>query len=494
VEPAGLGVPPYLSSYVRYAYSSLLATKHFNEISYATIDDFRVAVGLQDTDALIKGYTDRLTYSLTKNAPYILDILQSSELVVVIAGDAVPSVHLHAVNGSTEEISQALSYAKGQRIVVGPAANYLRSKNHPFHNLFKAFHNQTFAPDNLLVSSTTPISYEELNQLISSFEGLLSQIPWPVISEMDLYRGCTRRNYCSFCNEPVKNREVVFREPQDIIREVELLYQAGVKHFRLGQQACFFSYFNGNLDKISQLLEGIRERCPEILVLHIDNVDPLVAASTKGRKIAKCIATYCTEGNCAPMGIESFDPAVVQRNHLTVTPEVLVRAISNIEEFGSEIGSLGQRKLLPGLNLIYGLPGETRRTHFENMRWLIKILEEGHFCHRTNVRQLSVYEGTELNEQDISKSETFDEDFNVWKRDIAELYDLPMKKRVYPAGQVLRDLHSFFVNEEGTWFRRLGSYPIMVIEPEQSIQRYEKRDLVITKHAGRYIYGRVLEP
>ena len=45
-----------------------------------------------------------------------LDVIGHSPdaaIVVVIAGDAVPSVHLHARNGSLEEIARALSLSRG---------------------------------------------------------------------------------------------------------------------------------------------------------------------------------------------------------------------------------------------------------------------------------------------------------------------------------------------------------------------------------------------
>lgn len=492
VEPAGLGVPPYLSTYVRYAYLALEATKLYTDIRYITIDDFRAATQQGDDQAQALGYTDPLTYSLTTNASCALDLLATADLVVVIAGDAVPSVHLHAINGSLDEILLALSSVRSTCLVLGPAANYLRKPDHPAHHRFQAFHLQNIAPHRLFQNNFGPLPYAQLHTFMGPFHALLAQIPWKVIAEVELYRGCTRNQFCAFCNEPVKNRLVDFRPPEHILTEIQLLYEAGVRHFRLGQQACFFSYYHRDLAKITQLLAGIRERCPLLEVLHIDNVDPLAAASPRGKAIAKLVVEYCTEGNCAPMGIETFDQAVVAQNALTCTPDVLLRAISHIEEEGAAFGPGGQRKLLAGLNLIYGLPGETRRTHFENMKWLLTLLEDGHLCHRTNVRQVQVYEGTPLEERVLPHRDSSEEDFRTWKRDIAELYDQPMKERVYPKGQVLSGLHVFLVNQKGSWFRRLGSYPIMVIAADQVFPRYEQHDLLVTGHAGRYIYGQVL--
>jgi len=94
---------------------------------------------------------------------------------------------------------------------------------------------------------------------------------------------------------------------------------------------------------------------------------------------------------------------------------------------------------------------------------------------------------------ELPKNATFDEDFHSWKRDIAELYDRPMKQRVFPTGHILRELYAFLVNKKGTWFRRLGSYPIMVIDSRRPFPRYEQHDVVVTEHEGRYIYGQALE-
>ncbi|MGH3820713.1 MAG: hypothetical protein ACRDRE_23820 [Pseudonocardiaceae bacterium] len=41
VEPSGLGVPPYLSTYVRDAYSALRKAYPSADVRYLTIDDVR---------------------------------------------------------------------------------------------------------------------------------------------------------------------------------------------------------------------------------------------------------------------------------------------------------------------------------------------------------------------------------------------------------------------------------------------------------------------
>jgi radical SAM superfamily enzyme with C-terminal helix-hairpin-helix motif len=71
---------------------------------------------------------------------------------------------------------------------------------------------------------------------------------------------------------------------KDIISEVEALYRNSVRHFRLGSQPCLFSYMAKDTGKeeypkpdpeaIERLFKGIRSIAPDLLTLHIDNVNP----------------------------------------------------------------------------------------------------------------------------------------------------------------------------------------------------------------------------
>jgi radical SAM superfamily enzyme with C-terminal helix-hairpin-helix motif len=367
-------------------------------------------------------------------------------------------------------------------------AAYARGNDGELTGVFDAVHSHTVTRDNLLHGSTHAASYAELRVQRGSYERLVSQLGWESIAEIELYRGCTRRKFCSFCNEPDKAPLVAFRSVEDVQEEINALYAAGVRNFRLGQQTCFFSYHNRDVAAIGSMLAGIRSSCPELQVLHIDNADPLAVASKSGARIAKLVAEYCTDGNCAPMGMESFDRNVIQRNNLTCTPDILMRAIENINEAGAELGPHGLPKLLPGLNLIYGLPGETHRTHFENLSGLSRILDSGALCHRTNVRQVRAYPGTPLAMETEYEAPSAAH-FPTWKEDLTQIYEVPMKARVYPIGRQITGLHSFFVTSSGTWHRRLGSYSIQVVERESVRPLFQPTDLVVSGHSGRYIYG-----
>jgi radical SAM superfamily enzyme with C-terminal helix-hairpin-helix motif len=406
-----------------------------------------------------------------------------------VAGDAVPSVHLHAVNGSLEEIARALACVRGRRCLLGPLSTYALNAPAEYAGLFDAVHTHTVTSRDLALGSRQPAAYREARVDRGGFSGLIEQLTWRPIAELELYRGCTRRKFCDFCNEPAKSPNVAFREVEDVVEEAALLYAAGVRNFRLGQQTCFFSYWNRNEEAIRALLNGIRERCPELEVLHIDNADPLAVAAPVGLRIAKLVADYCTEGNCAPMGMESFDPLVIERNSLTCTREILMRAVQHVNEAGADRGPGGLPKLLPGLNLIYGLPGETHRTHVANLRGLAEILDAGLLCHRTNVRRARAFPGTPLAALGDRAPLPSAEHFATWKADIDCSWDQPMKERVYPSGLRVPGLHSYFVGERGTWWRRLGSYSIQIVERDAAVPVGTTADLTITGHAPRMIFG-----
>ena len=484
VEPSGLGVPPYLSVYARQAFDALRRACPGVNVRYVTIDDLRWCwnKGQPFTRAPL---SDQLTYSATVNRNDAIKVLADAEVVVVIAGDAVPSVHLQARNGSPDEIGVILGLIQGKRVLLGPLASRLPTQA----GRFDAVHTHTIASENLLSGSRSAASYSALAADRDSYMDLIPQLRWQPVAEIELYRGCTRRRFCSFCNEPVKSPHVRFRSPADVLSEISLLYAGGVRNFRLGQQTCFFSYLNRDSDAIGGLLEKIREKCPDLEVLHIDNADPLAVASPAGARIARLVAEYCTEGNCAPMGIESFDPAVIQANALSCTPEILLRAVANVNEAGSHAGPQGLPVLLPGLNVVYGLPGETHRTHYDNLSWLVRILDMGYLCHRINVRMAHAYPGTPLSDGLLSGPVPSAEHFPSWKADISYVFDQPMKQRVYPTGMRIPGLHSFFVTSRGTWHRRLGAYSIQVVEHGTARPLGERAELMITGHEPRFIYG-----
>ena len=84
VEPAGLGFPPYISTYARYAYGCFNRLGY--KVHYATIDDFRCGTNSCINQGTTEGFVNPYLYSLTENCGRIIDLLRIAELVVVISG------------------------------------------------------------------------------------------------------------------------------------------------------------------------------------------------------------------------------------------------------------------------------------------------------------------------------------------------------------------------------------------------------------------------
>ena len=124
--------------------------------------------------------------------------------------------------------------------------------------------------------------------------------------------------------------------------------------------------------------------------MHIDNVDPVNVTEEK----IKLVVKYCTTGNVAALGVESFDEDVVKANRLNSNAEASMSAITAINRFGSERGENGMPKFLPGLNIIFGLIGESKKTHAANIESLKKILDENLLLRRINIRQVAIFPGT----------------------------------------------------------------------------------------------------
>ena len=66
--------------------------------------------------------------------------------------------------------------------------------------------------------------------------------------------------------------------------------------------------------------------------------------------------------NVAAFGVESVDPIVIKNNNLKATKHDVLDAIRIINEIGSKKGKNGMPELLPGLNFVFGLAGETKKT------------------------------------------------------------------------------------------------------------------------------------
>ncbi len=173
---------------------------------------------------------------------------------------------------------------------------------------------------------------------------------------------------------------------------------------------------------------------------------------------------YHTPGDVAAFGVESTDPEVIRRNNLKADANEVVEAVRILNEVGGIREPRGLPHLLPGINLLYGLPGESKKTLEHNMDFLKQILDEGLMVRRINVRQVIGLPGTGL-KQDTGKRIKRNQFFRH-REEIRETIDLEMIKRVAPHGTVIQSV--FVDGETGNSYllRPLGTYPLLCHMPK----------------------------
>ena len=475
-EAAGLGVPPYLGTYPRYLYGYFL--NRGDEVNYITIDDLRLwkIYNKQRKKVTEKDKTNIRIFNTTgKDAERILN---DADQLVVNLGVHVPGKYLSAVPGTLRELIPLIKDLKCKKILTGPCVIGTRLEGGKFYE----------RQPTEIFDETMDFNFAFKDLPIIAVKGaqVLKEIPDIRIVEIETGRGCNVGK-CSFCTEPLKSR-FINRDHDDIINEIKALYDLGVRYFRIGKQADFYSY----TDPI-RLLKEIRESCSDLKVLHIDNVNPNSVVAKNGDEITKAIVKYCTEGNIAAFGVESFDPVVVKENILNTMPKIAHMAVKKINEYGSRRGPNGMHWYLPGINIIFGLKGESKKTHEENMRMFNQFLDEALLLRRINIRQVAILPGTKLEEECgdkyLKKNKRL---YWKWRNEIRQKIDYEMLKRILPVGTILKDVRMEIYDGKTTFGRQIGTYPL-VVGVEGRVELNKFYTVKVTKHMLRSITAEIMK-
>ena len=472
-EAAGLGVPPYLGTYPRYIAGSLKGN-----VNYITIDDLRLWKKYNGKVKIpsLKEKTQISTYNLTKND--VSKVLDKTTELIVVLGVHVPGKYLSAIPGTLNEVSKLLEDVKCKKILTGPAVFGTQLFG---GKLFEKLDKNIFDEVNV---SLFRFSYKDVSKYaILGAKKIYPQIPDIRMIEIETGRGCDI-GHCSFCTEPLKNK-VEFRDRKEIIKEMEIFYSLGARYFRFGKQTCFYTY----PDAI-KLLEEVNKKF-KLKVLHIDNVNPVKVIMDKDDSITKAIVKYCTSGNIAAFGIESFDPNVVKANTLNTSPVVAMKAIRIINKYGRERGEDGLPKFLPGVNIIFGLIDESKNTHKENMKYLTKILDENLLLRRINIRQAAIFENTKLYNEAGNKFLRKNKKYYwKWRNEIRQKIDNEMLKRVIPSGTILKDCYAEIYDGNTTFLRQFGTYPLIIgVKGRLELKKFF--DVKVTGHMLRSLTGEI---
>jgi len=492
-EPAAFGVPPYVGFHVRYICGVFEARGV--EYDYLTIDQWRLGA-----------------------RPSIEDI----DGVVIIAGAVVPGKYLRGTPISHRETDELIrTLAPGRPIIAGGWAirGWRQQGWQPLRkDLFLCV--QDIDATLSWYLSTREFKHQRRTAVewtawaqagaISKAVTEHPDLAGPLTYEVEVYQGCVRyKNGCEFCIEPKKGVPV-WRTPHDVITEVSRAIDLGVKHVRLGGMTDVYTYMADgvveleypvpNPEPLAQLLHGLRED-ERLETLHVDNGNPSIIAENlePATEITKTLVETLSDGSVLSFGLESADPAVHDANWLNCDGDQLKTAIRLINEYGRERGPRGLPKLLPGLNFIAGLNGETAETYKLNIQLLNQIRNENLWLRRINIRQV---EGEGFQE---IPTDLFQE-FKTWTRN--EI-DAPLLTELFPLGQKLSEvtwealdgrirlpahlkpeMRSMDIHGKAgiTFGRQIGAYPILIGVPYH-IPLESRSDILVTGHGARSITG-----
>jgi len=496
-EPAHFGVPPYISTYPRYAAGALVdAGVPREQITYHTIDELR------EDNAVWRD-------------------IEAADLMVYVGGMTVPGKYVGGTPAEPDEVRELAWTANGTSIIGGPVRFGVGEANEGASETarddldfdFLAMADVEAAVFDLVESGLEGFNdryrdIEEETRWARSGAFIVEQHPnHPdyLICEMETSRGCPYR--CSFCTEPMYGNPD-FRPPESVVDEVDALSDRGVKHFRLGRQADILAYGGDgeapNPDALRRLYGGIREVAPDLETLHLDNMNPITVVKwpEKAREGIRIIAEHNTPGDTAAFGLESADPDVMSDNNLNVTADQCFEAVKIVNEVAGwrpggdkdtapNFGDDAARrlpKLLPGINLVHGLKGETRETFEHNKRFLQRVYDEGLMLRRVNIRQVMAFEGTDMADTGAEIAKDHKQLFKQYKQEVRETIDNPMLQRVAPPGTILPDVHLEYHQDGKTFGRQLGTYPLLVGIPGER-ELGSVVDIAVTDHGYRSVTG-----
>ena len=461
-DPAALGVPPYISPIVR-AITGAALDAGADRLEYLTVDMIR------------KGAR-----------------VPAADVSVVMSGNTVPGKYLRSMPMSVRELEALFPKLSGWRLVGGSAADTKIAESFDFvirKDLAASLYDGMSGKE----VGERYRTLDEWNRWMMLGADIVEQhqdFPEPLIAEVESYRGCHRWSTggCSYCIEPLKGRPLM-RSPSDIVAEAEKLRNLGVRNLRVGGQTCIVSYGSEddspvprpNPEAVAELFEGLEAL--EFDVLHVDNANAAVISSyhDESEQVLETLTRCCTDGNVLALGMETADPRVVIENNLNSTSEQVLDAVRTINRIGGSRGPNGLPRLLPGINIVCGLDGETADTYRMDMDLLRAVRDEGLMVRRINIRQVLPVR----REFDVRVDQRR---FKRFKEEVRSDIDRVMLERVAPYGTVLRDVYMEIHDGNTTFGRQIGSYPLLVGIPYK-VNLDTFQDVFVTDWGFRSITG-----
>lgn len=146
-------------------------------------------------------------------------------------------------------------------------------------------------------------------------------------------------------------------------------------------------------------------------------------------------------------------------------------------------------KLLPGINIIYGLDGQNENTLKHNLNNFKKILNSGNWVRRVFVRKLTSPYGEQFD--NYSKEDL--EEFNFWSKTIENEFIVPMLKKVFPIGLEISELRMEMYKDGNSILRQMGTCPVRVVILNKKLKLDEFYKIKVVGYIGnRTIIGETI--
>ncbi len=465
-EPSIFGVPPYIAPQMRSTagavWEAARETGREVDLRYQTVEDQRHDPALRRRAA-------------------------ESDLLLIVTGALVPGKYLRGHPISMREIDEVASHCQGTAVLGGPVSYAVKKTAFEHVDIFadgdvdaavKAIMKGDAGPRLRVLQHGGARSIlgvrspsERQRSLVEGAKVVEAHpdFPEPLFVEIETYKGCVRymNGGCAFCSD-VRYGVPKFRTPEAVGEEVAALAALGVRHFRVGGQTCIYCYGSKevgvsetpkiNPEAIDDLFREVRRAAGAALkVLHVDNANPAVIATHPGEadRATQALVEHCTPGNIVAFGLESVDPAVFKANNLNSTPEQIIDAATIVNRRGRERGENGMPKLLPGLNFVCGLDGETKASYAMNLEFLRELKRRGLLFRRINIRQVNP-----VRRQFSSKVPK--ETFRAFKQAVRQEIDNAWLQEVAPTGTVLTNVFTEVREGQLTYGRQVGTYALLV--------------------------------
>jgi len=460
--PFSLGVPPFMSPEVRYVAGACWDKDENTRVIYATLDDLRTGrkSSLLDGTDLVFAYAgvkEASPFLRPSNGGEIAQVSEIKDIVDYVAYLDCPKIlggpYVLARNG---KIDGKLGF---DVVVTGDISKYA-------HELLAEAGR---------IGGVDP-SLQRTNQDVASYSihgaGLAIQsagYPSFLSCAVELYRGCPSASLggCSFCHE-TRYTTVDYRPVQDVLAEISKLAELGCENVVL-ECPCFFSYFSSptedgqvKLDHaaIEKLLEGARSVAPDLKGLHIANANPgaIVGDPEESTKILKAILANCSDGNFPNLRVITFDDDVQLQNNTTATMDQSRKAIDILGESGRARGPSGLPRILPAIELVYGLPGERQRSLDANLRSLRELANAG-LIRGVIARPVVALPGTPVSKRDdLARTEGME---NHLKE--LQMVNRTAEARLVEPGQLVREVYTYKALNGSAMAKKVGVNPLDIL-------------------------------